>query len=170
MSFRKAATRWTQNVRSVLRGKSKSALEPRKNRLLIELLEDRTLLSTLYALDTTNDLLRFDSATPGTIDQNTPITGLTAGQTLVGINFQPGTGQLFGLGQNAANTFGQLYTIDTTSGSAATVGAGFSLPQAATASSSGFVGFSFDPVLGNVRIIGAGKDNYRVGPISGAVV
>jgi hypothetical protein len=42
----------------------------------LEPLEDRRLLATLLGLTATNSLIRFDSATPGTIQSTTAITGL----------------------------------------------------------------------------------------------
>lgn len=133
-------------------------------------LEDRTTPATLYAVDATNNLLRFDSATPGTIDQNTLITGLTAGQSIVGIDFRPATGELYALGQNATNTFGQLYTVNRMTAVATAVGSGFAIPQATGALSSGIVGFDFNPTVDRIRITNAASDNFRVNPDTGALV
>ena len=72
---------------------------------------------TIYAI-TSSNLLRFDSATPGTIDSTTPITGLQAAESIFAIDFRPATGQLYGIGST-----GQLYTIDTTTAAATPVGA-----------------------------------------------
>ena len=61
----------------------------------IEPLEPRIAPSTLLGLDNANQLLRFNSASPGTLAANTAVTGLGAGETLVGIDFRPATGQLY---------------------------------------------------------------------------
>ena len=45
-------------------------------RLGVEALEDRTVLSTVFALSTSNQLLTFDSSAPGTILNLAPVTGL----------------------------------------------------------------------------------------------
>src|SRR5262249_49757292 len=79
----------------------------------VEVLEDRTLLSTLYAWNNGNHLLRFDSATPGTLDQNVLVSGLGSGQTLLGMDFRPSTGTLYAIAENLAGTVGQLYTVNT---------------------------------------------------------
>ena len=48
----------------------------------------------IYAVTTTNVLLSFDSATPGTVTTIAPITGLQAGENILGIDLRPATGQL----------------------------------------------------------------------------
>lgn len=59
-------------------------------------------------------LLGFNTATPGTILSDVPITGLIGGDVIVGIDFRPATGQLYGLG----SVGGRLYTITPTTGAA----------------------------------------------------
>src|SRR5262249_25211267 len=67
----------------------------------VECLEDRQVLSTIYALTGPDAgvqrLLSFNHLTPGTIRTRTPITGLAPGQQLEAIDFRPATGQLLGL-------------------------------------------------------------------------
>ena len=50
----------------------------------------------VYAVDNSNNLLRFNSATPGTIESTVPITGLQTGERIFNIDFRPADGQLFG--------------------------------------------------------------------------
>src|SRR5215204_2232948 len=69
--------------------------------------------ATLYGVTTGNSLMRFDSATPGTVTTVGAITGLQGGENVLGIDFRPATGQLFALGSNS-----RLYTIDKTTGAA----------------------------------------------------
>ena len=83
-----------------------------------------------------NDLIRFDTDTPGTIQSTTPITNLAGGDTIVGLDFRPATGQLYGLGSGS-----RLYTIDPNTAVATQVGAG----RGFTLSGSRF-GFDFNPV------------------------
>jgi hypothetical protein len=85
----------------------------RNYRPLFETLENRLALATVFGITDTNVLVRFDSATPGTINTATPITGLVGGDTIQGIDFRPATGQLYGLGSG-----NRLYTINTTTGAA----------------------------------------------------
>jgi hypothetical protein len=82
-------------------------------------LEDRRVPSTLVALSTGNQLLASDSGAPGTVQGRLPVTGLQPGESLLGIDFRPSTGQLYGLGSSD-----RLYVIDTNSGAAAAVGTG----------------------------------------------
>ena len=52
----------------------------------------------IYAYDFTNlSLVSFSAATPGTLISNTPLIGLGITETLVGIDFRPATGQLYGM-------------------------------------------------------------------------
>ena len=105
------------------------------------------------ALSGTN-LLRFDTATPGTLLTPVGITGITAGETLIGIDHRPATGQLFALGVNSTADTGTIYVIDpqngagTVFGTASGVTAG-DLPDPAT---TGY-GFDFNPMNGNIRIV-----------------
>src|SRR4026209_1526569 len=62
---------------------------------------------TIYALSTTNVLISFDSATPGTVSGPIPISGLVGGESIVGIDFRPSTGQLYGLSNQS-----RLYIIN----------------------------------------------------------
>src|SRR6266516_4865920 len=71
-----------------------------------------------------------------------PVTGLVAGQTLVGIDVRPTNGLLYGLGVNAATDTATLYNISVLTGVATIVGSpvlGLDLPA------SGY-GFDFNPL------------------------
>jgi hypothetical protein len=71
----------------------------------------------MYATDTKGNLLRFDSRFPQVILDRVPITGLSGGVSLRGIDFRPSTGQLVGLGTDSV-----VYVIDEDSGRARAVG------------------------------------------------
>src|SRR4051812_26583468 len=72
---------------------------------------------TIYAVDTSNNLLRFDSATPNTV-QTTAITGLQPNETIQGIDFYPVNTGLYALASSS-----RLYSINTVSAVATPVGA-----------------------------------------------
>src|SRR5207249_2241903 len=116
--------------------------------------------STLFALTTGNALLRFDSATPGTILSTTAITGLPAGENLLGIDARPATGQLYALGSTS-----RLYTIDSTTGAAIQVGTS---PFAAALSGTNF-GFDVNPVPDRVRVVSDADQNLRLNPNDGTL-
>src|SRR3954463_12181569 len=73
----------------------------------VENLERRELLTTAFGVTTANALVRFDTATPGTIISSTPITGLQSGESVLGIDFRPATGDLYALGSTS-----RLYIIN----------------------------------------------------------
>jgi hypothetical protein len=125
------------------------------------LLEDRRVLSPLVALSTNNQLLAFDSSAPGTIEGVLPITGLPSGESIVGIDVRPKTGQLYGLGSS-----NHLYVINTPSGAVTQVGTGtFAVPLSGAA-----FGFNFDPVAGDIRVISDTGQNMQLNPDTGAVI
>src|SRR5688572_29820590 len=70
----------------------------------------------IYAVDSANKLLSFDSASPGTILATIQITGLQAGETIEGIDFSPGGGQLYALGKTGSA--GRIYLLNTSTGTA----------------------------------------------------
>lgn len=106
-------------------------------------------------------LISFDSATPGTIISNSAISG-TGGSPIVGIDFRPANGALYGLGLNS-----QLYTIDLGSGSASPIGS----PSGAftTAAGAGGFGFDFNPTVDAIRVVNTNSQNLRINPTTGVV-
>lgn len=101
----------------------------------------------------------FDSATPGTLI-GTPVTvsGLQGGETLVGIDYRPSNGVLYGVGSTS-----RLYTIDTTSGAATQVG-----PNPFTPALNGTAfGVDFNPVPDAIRVVSDNGQNLRVSPTAG---
>ena len=47
-----------------------------------------------------NHLISFDATTPAVLLSNVPITGITSGQAIEGMDFRPLTGQLYAFGYN----------------------------------------------------------------------
>jgi hypothetical protein len=120
----------------------------------------RVEAGSLTGLTTTGNLVSFDSATPGTIDSSVAITGLEAGETLLGIDRRPANGLLYGLGSTS-----RIYTINTTTGVATTVGA---MPFAPALTGTAF-GFDFNPVADRIRIVSNDTTNFRLNPNNGTV-
>jgi hypothetical protein len=124
---------------------SADAAKRRQRRPVFEVLEDRTVLSTIFALSTSNQLLTFDSSAPTIILSTTSVTGLKTSESLLGLDFRPATGQLYALGSTS-----RLYVIDPATGAATAVGSGPFGPQV---SSSANYGFNFDPVADRLRVV-----------------
>ncbi len=117
----------------------------------------------VLALTATNSLIGFNAATPGTLTQTTPITGLQVGEVIVGIDVRPATGELFAVG--VAGTTGRMYTINTTNGAATLIGSPFSttLPAGGTWS------VDFNPTVDRIRFVHSGGTNLRLNPLNGAL-
>jgi hypothetical protein len=125
-----------------------------------------------------NRLIAFDSARPSVLTTDLPVAGIAAGETLVGIDFRPQNGQLYGLGVDAAANTATLYSVSLqtgfagavgTPGSVALVDAGnfpIDLPDPGTQS----YGFDFNPTADRARVTTATGLNFRVNPSNGAAV
>ena len=127
---------------------------------------------TVYGLATTagtvtvGRLVTFDAATPGTLTATLNITGLAAGQSLVGLDSRPNTGQLFALGYNATGTQAQLYTLSPTTGALTAVGAALTLNLGTVLNR---IGFDFNPTVDRIRVTGSNNTNFRLNPNNGAL-
>src|SRR5687767_7550816 len=94
-----------------------------------------------YALTDENDILVFDTSNPVDLVRGGVITGL-GGQDLIGIDFRPSTGLLYGVGN-----LGGIFTINTNS---------FAATQVATLStplSGSRFGLDFNPTNNLLRIV-----------------
>jgi hypothetical protein len=113
----------------------------------------------IYGVTTSNNLVSFSSAAPGTFIRNVPITGLQSDETILGIDFRPATGQLYALG-----SINRLYTINPATGAATQVGnAG-----AFTLNGTEF-GFDFNPVPDRIRVVSNTRQNLRLNPNDGTL-
>ena len=117
-------------------------------------------LETMFALTADNNLLMFNSGTPGTIAATRPITGLPQGENLVGMDFRPANGQLYAMSSGS-----RVYTINTATGAAApVVGIQFN-PLLSGAS----FGFDFNPVPDRIRVVSDTRQNLRLNQNTGGV-
>lgn len=141
-------------------------------RPLLQQLETRELLAAALGLTNTNNLIQFDTATPGTVSSSTLITGFGAGESLVGIDFRPANGLLYLLTDDAANV-GRLYTLDTGTGVAtpvATLAADpADLTNPYTTLSGTHFGVDFNPVPDRLRVVSDSGQNLRINPANGLV-
>ena len=113
---------------------------------------------TVYALTTTNKILRFRTYAPGTIQSSVTVTGLEPGERLVGIDVRPATGELWAVGDAD-----RLYTINPASG-AATERSVLSTPLDGR-----HFGVDFNPTVDRLRIVSDAEQNLRVNVDTGAV-
>ena len=121
-------------------------------------------------------ITRFDPSTP-TLGTNVPVTGIASGESVVGIDGRPNTGQLYALGVNATADTATLYQIDPQSGAATAIGvvgqiafvdengAAVDLP----APSVGY-GFDFNPTVDRIRVVTGNGLNFRINPNNGSPV
>ncbi|MES2785191.1 MAG: DUF4394 domain-containing protein [Pseudomonadota bacterium] len=116
---------------------------------------------TALALTSDNRLSSFDLRTPNTLASNVAVTGLGTGETLVGIDFRPRDGVLFGL-TNA----GKLYTIDATTGAAVLRATLFADSGDLTAPYTGLsgtvTGVDFNPAADRLRVITSDGQSLRI--------
>jgi hypothetical protein len=113
----------------------------------------------IFGVDTNNKLVRFNSATPGTILSSVTITGTLGGEQITALDFRPSNEQLYGLGSN-----GRLYVINQVTAVATQVGTG---PLSLNGAS---FGFDFNPTVDRIRITSEGDQNVRVNPNDGSLV
>lgn len=148
-------------------------------RLNCETLEDRVTPAIAYALnDATSSLFSFDTANPNAaVTTGTAVTGIDGGEVLVGIDFRPANGLLYGLGVNDAANTATLYTINLTTAVATRVSAATGAITFTTdgttvvdlpAATVGY-GFDFNPSVDRIRVV-AGTLNFRVNPNDGLPV
>lgn len=122
-------------------------------------------------------LVRFGLDTPGTTTTQA-ISGVAAGETLVGIDSRPATGQLYALGVNATANTATLYLLDPQTGAATAVGTpgqiafttngvtAVDLPDPAVAG----YGVDINPAVDRMRVVSSTGLNFRVNPTTGAPV
>ncbi|MBU6411997.1 MAG: DUF4394 domain-containing protein [Planctomycetes bacterium] len=114
----------------------------------------------IVGLTLNNELVRFDSASPNATFGTVAVSGLQAGERLLGIDFRPATGQLFGIGSDS-----RLYKVNVVTGVATQVGSG----QFSTLLTANNYGFDFNPTVDRIRVVGSNGQNLRLNPITGGV-
>jgi hypothetical protein len=120
-------------------------------------LASQALAETIVALRDGNELVTFDSATPATTAA-TAVTGLMPGETLVGIDFRPANGALYGITDQ-----GRIYTIAVSG--AATLASTSSVVPAGTA-----FGVDFNPVADRMRVVSDTDQNLRIDVTTGTAI
>ncbi|MFD2286516.1 DUF4394 domain-containing protein [Pedobacter petrophilus] len=113
-----------------------------------------------YALTSDSKLHLINAKNPTTVTSTVTISGLQTGETILGIDFRPATGQLYGLGSSS-----RLYVIDQKTGVARSISsAPFTPALSGTAA-----GFDFNPTVDRIRVVTNTGQNLRLNPETGTV-
>ena len=102
-------------------------------------------------------LVRFHSATPGTLLGTATITGLQPGETIQGIDRRPANGQLYGLGSS-----GRLYLLNAFTGAATQIGGAFGMPAGTR------FGVDFIANTGGLDVLTDAEEALRIDPDTAA--
>jgi hypothetical protein len=113
----------------------------------------------IYAITTDDKLISFAPGAPQNLLSSDTITGLSFGESLVGIDFRPNGEELYAL-----STSSRIYTLDVDTGAATPVAASFTPALVGTS-----FGFDFNPVADRIRITSDSEQNLRVHPDTGMV-
>ena len=115
-------------------------------------------LRTMWALDGANHLVRFSSTTPADVTM-LAVTGLPAGEHLLGVDVRPADGKLYALGSTS-----RLYLVDRVTGVGTPVGTKSFAPALAGSA----FGFAVNPVADKLRVQSDYDQNLRLDPTTGA--
>lgn len=115
----------------------------------------------VVAVTASHELITFNAGQPDRILERRPVTGLAAGERLVGIDFRVARGVLYALSQA-----GRLYTLDIPTGALKPVGAA----PAVLALNGAAFGFDFNPAADRIRVVSSTGQNLRLHPDTGAAV
>ncbi len=118
---------------------------------------------TFYAL-AGNTLDKYSTSNPEMVLSSAMITGLQNGETVLGLDFRPKTGQLYALGSNS-----RVYIVNPNTG-VATFAFSFKTTSGMQVLLSGTsFGFDFNPQVDRLRIISNTGQNLRVVPDNAAM-
>jgi hypothetical protein len=131
------------------------------------LIAPRAWAVAVYAVTTNNEIMVVDGDVPQNILSFRPITGLGAGEDVLGIDCRPADGKLYALTASAGFTVPRIFTIDATTGAATLIAALAADPADVTAPL--FTGLSgthfavdFNPQVDRLRIVSDTGQNLRV--------
>ena len=140
--------------------------------LLLAAVAPQAQAEPAVALLAGNQLISFDTTSPGTVQGPIPVTGLGSTHTLRGIDYRPGTGPgagaLFGMAVttgSANNSQVFIYSIDPVTGAATSVGTAGAIPLAADVAGD----FDFNPAVDRIRYVNVLDENSRYNPNNGAL-
>ncbi len=120
-------------------------------------------------LTVSNKLASVNLDTPGSLRTNVAVTGLQAGETLLGIDYRPTDGALYGVGST-----GRIYTLNPTTGAATlkstlTADATDTTAPYTTLAGTEF-GVDFNPAADRLRIVGNLGQSLRINVDTGVTI
>jgi hypothetical protein len=116
---------------------------------------------TLYATTQDNRLAMFGSQNPSASFLAMPFAGLGTNEVMVGIDFGPRDGKLYGVSSQ-----NRIYTIDPLSATVSPIGTNAFAPGLV----GGFFGMDFNPTVNRIRMHGNTGFNARLNQETGAMV
>ncbi|MBX3192784.1 MAG: DUF4394 domain-containing protein [Labilithrix sp.] len=119
-----------------------------------------TLGARIWGVDEDGRLVNFRVNAAGTVSVKL-ITGLATNEKLLGVDFRPANGLMYGLGSSS-----RIYTIDRTTGEATVVGDGAAFTPAVAGQAHGF---DFNPVADRIRLHTDVDQDLRIDPNTGKV-
>ncbi len=114
---------------------------------------------SIFGIDASNMLVVFSSNRPEVVTRRVAVSGLSAGEQVLGLDFRPVDGRLYAIGSSS-----RIYTVDTLSGAATPAGAAFT-----PALTGAGLGFGFNPVVDRIRVHTDATQDLRIVPTTGAV-
>lgn len=141
----------------------------RLNALALPIKAETQPLGELVGLTELNKIVSFNRNLPGRLCSSKPLSGVIAGESLVGIDTRASNGKLYGVGSG-----GNVYTVNATTGAASVMVTMFPDPADPTdpfGALSGFgFGLDFNPVVDRLRIVSSSRQNLRVNVDTGATL
>lgn len=113
-----------------------------------------------YALTNNNILLSLNAKNVSSITKQNTITGLQTGETILGIDFRPATGTLYGIGSTS-----RVYVIDPQTAVARAISTAAFTP----AITGNAIGLDFNPTVDRLRLVTSSGQNLRLNPETGTV-
>jgi uncharacterized protein DUF4394 len=120
---------------------------------------------TLYATDNQGNLLSFSADNLRQLDSMRSIAGLPAGVTLMGIDFRPRTGDLYGIGSDSV-----VYRVNPQTAIAVSESSTTPPTPFTPALRGRFFGVDFNPMVDRIRVTSDANQNIRLHPDDANVV
>jgi hypothetical protein len=123
--------------------------------------EDVTNYDLVFvALSDNNVLMTLNANNPASPLKKVAISGLATDEKILGIDYRPATGQLYGVSNTS-----KLFVLNAETGAARAIGTGAFTPAIAGT----VAGFDFNPTVDRIRLVTNTGQNLRLNPETGTV-